>query len=153
MVAGEAHVDFAPDQGVRDGVVVALDLDVVVDVDPRLLPLGEHVALGGKGAKGGTVELLEQCTPRARELAERAVVEPLEERRDGCVELSQREERAVAKRGQDPALDHLHRDLGLGLVNYLQLQAVPLDGMTFGALASRIRSIRYGAARCASTTA
>ena len=134
-VGGETHVDFAPHQGVRDGVVVAFDLDVVVDVDPCLLPLGEHVALGGKGAKGGTVELFEQRAPRAGELAERAVVEPFEQRGDGCVEFGEREERAVAKCGEDPSLDHLHADLGLGLVNYLQMQAVPSDGMTFGASA------------------
>ena len=42
---GQAHVELATDEGVRDGVVVVLDLDVVVDVDPRLLPLGKHVLL------------------------------------------------------------------------------------------------------------
>ena len=59
---GHAHVELATDEGVRDGVVVLLDLDVVVDVDSRFLPLGKHVALCGKGAKRGTVELLEQLT-------------------------------------------------------------------------------------------
>ena len=44
-------------------------------------------------------------------------------------------------------------EINRSVVNYLQMQAVPLDGMTFGALVSRTRSIRYGAARCASTTA
>ena len=39
-----AHVELAPGQRVRDGVVVPVDLDVVVDVHPDLLPLGEHVA-------------------------------------------------------------------------------------------------------------
>ena len=48
---GQAYVELAPDQGVRHGVVVALDLDVVVDVDPRLLPLGEHIVIGRKGSK------------------------------------------------------------------------------------------------------
>ena len=113
---GEAHVDLAPDQGVRDGVVVAVDLDVVVDVHTRLLPLGEHVALSGKRAKCRALGLLEQLTPRPRELAERARVEPLEELRDRGVELGEREERAVAQRGQDPALDYLHPHLGLGLI-------------------------------------
>ena len=61
---------------------MAVHFDVVVDVDPRFLPLGEHVTLGGKGPKRGTVELLEQLTPRARELAERAGVEPLQQLRD-----------------------------------------------------------------------
>ena len=130
---GQAHVELAPGQSVRDGVVVPVDLDVVVDVDPDLLPLGEHVALGGQRAKRRTVELLKQRAPRSRELAERAFVEPFQQPGDGGVELGQREERAVAKRGQDPALDDLHGHLHLRLVNYLQMQAVPLDGMTFGA--------------------
>ena len=108
---------------------------MVVDVDPDLLPLGEHVALGGQRAKGGTVELLEHRAPRARELAERALVEPFQQPGDGVVELGQREERSVAKRGQDPAFHDLHGHLHLRLVNYLQIQTVPLDGMTFGALA------------------
>ena len=62
-VGGDARVELAPDQGVGDGVVVALDLDVVVDVDPDLLPLGEHVALGGQRAKRRAVDLLEQRAP------------------------------------------------------------------------------------------
>ena len=93
-----------------------VDLDVVVDVDPGLLPLGEHVALGRERAKGGTLELLEQRAPRPRELAERARVEPFEQPGDGGVELGEREERSVAKRGQDPALYDLHGDLHLRLV-------------------------------------
>ena len=44
------------------------------------------------------------------------VVEPLEQLGDRGVELGQREEGALAQRGQDPALDQLHRHLDLGLV-------------------------------------
>ena len=104
-------------QGGGDGVVVSGDLDVVVDVDPDLLPLGEHVALGGQRAKRGAVELLEQRAPRARELAQRARVEPLHKLGEACprmgesggrVEFGQREECAVTERSQYPALDHLH---------------------------------------------
>ena len=54
---------WRPTRAWGDGVVVALDLDVVVDIDPDLLPLGEHVALGGQRAKRGAVELLEQRAP------------------------------------------------------------------------------------------
>ena len=115
-VGGEAHVELAPGEGVRDGVVVPADLDVVVDVDPDLLPLGEHVALGGQRAKRGAVELLEQRAPRPRELAERARVEPLKELGNRSVELGQREQRAMTKRSQYPALDHLHAYFDLGLV-------------------------------------
>ena len=60
---GEPHVELASDQGVGDGAGVALPLDVAVDVDPRLLPLGEPVGRGGKGAKRRALGLLEQRAP------------------------------------------------------------------------------------------
>ena len=82
-----AHLSIHPDrhvlgesrgavlrQGAGDGVVVALDLGVVVDVDSCLLRLGEHVAPGRKGAKRGTLGRLEQRATRPRKLAERARV-------------------------------------------------------------------------------
>lgn len=113
---GQAYVELASNQGVGDAVVVAVDFAVVVDVDSGLFPLGEHVALGRKGTQRRAVGLLEQRTPRARELAERAGVEPFKEPGDGGVEFAEGEERAVAKRSQDPALNDLHADLDLGLV-------------------------------------
>jgi len=102
---GQAYVELASNQGVGDAVVVAVDFAVVVDVDSGLFPLGEHVALGRKGTQRRAVGLLEQRTPRARELAERAGVEPFKEPGDGGVEFAEGEERAVAKRSQDPALN------------------------------------------------
>ena len=74
---------------------------------------------------------LEGAASRAGELSERTRIEPFEPFGDGAVEFAEREERAVSQRGEDPALDHLHADFNLGLVNYLQMQAVPPDGMTF----------------------
>jgi len=40
-----AHVDGLVDEGVRDGVVMAVEFDVIVDVDPRGLPLAVHEGL------------------------------------------------------------------------------------------------------------
>ena len=42
----EPNIDLATAQRVGDAVERVLDLDVVVDVDPRLAPLGVLVALG-----------------------------------------------------------------------------------------------------------
>ena len=53
---------------------------------------------------------------RPRELAERPRVESIEELGDRGVEFAQREERAVTKRGEDPALNDLHSHLGFGLI-------------------------------------
>ena len=49
-VSGVSGEELAPDQRVGDGVVVAVELDVVVDVHTDLLPLGEDVGLGGERA-------------------------------------------------------------------------------------------------------
>ena len=58
--AGEAHLDDLTGQLVGNGVVVALDLDVVVDVDLGPAPGGELVALRGQGSQGRLVELSEE---------------------------------------------------------------------------------------------
>ena len=50
---GQPDVDLGPDELVGDAVVVVLDLDVVVDVHAGLLPLGELIALEGKGLSAG----------------------------------------------------------------------------------------------------
>ena len=47
---GVSGVELAPDEGVRDGVVVAFELDVIVDVHADLFPLGEDVGLGWQRA-------------------------------------------------------------------------------------------------------
>ena len=47
-VAGEPDVHSLVCQGVRDGVVMPVDFDVVVEVDPDLLPCGQSV-VGRRG--------------------------------------------------------------------------------------------------------
>tara|TARA_R110002072_G_C7957274_1_gene533619 strand:- start:80 stop:469 length:390 start_codon:yes stop_codon:yes gene_type:complete len=86
------------------------------DVHPRLLPLGIDVGLLRQWAQRWTIQGFEGRVPGARQLAKRASVEPVQQRRDGCVEFVQGEELAVAQGGEDPALDHLHANFGLGLV-------------------------------------
>jgi hypothetical protein len=43
--SGQAHIDLLTGQLVGDTVVVEIDLHVVVDIDPSLLPLGEFITL------------------------------------------------------------------------------------------------------------
>ena len=107
-VGGQADVELAPDQGVGNRVVVAVDFHVVVDVHAHGLPLGEDVRAGRQRMQRRLIELLELRAPRPRELAERARVEPVEQLGDRGVELGQREERAMAKRGEYPPLDDLN---------------------------------------------
>ncbi|VKE35557.1 Uncharacterised protein [Streptococcus pneumoniae] len=93
-----------------------IDLDVVVDVHPRLLPLGVDVGLLRQGAQRRTIQAVEGRLPGARQLLERALVEPLQQPGDGRVEFIQGEELPIPQCGEDPTLDHLHADFGLGLV-------------------------------------
>ena len=115
-VGGDAHVHLFFDERMGHGVVMAMDLDVIVDVDPGLLPLGVFVRVDGKGAQGRFIQLLKQGAPGARQFLEGPVVERLEQRPDGAVQLGQGEALTVAQRGKNPSLYHLYRDLGLRLV-------------------------------------
>src|SRR5260370_40571950 len=62
------------------------------------------------------MELVEQLTATDAEVAHRPAIEVAEQRADRAVQFGQREEALVAQAGEDPALDHLHADLDLGLV-------------------------------------
>ena len=66
---GDAHLDLLLHQAVRDAVVVAVDVDVVVDVDDRRLPLGEFVARGRQRLHRRAVDGLEGALARARRVS------------------------------------------------------------------------------------
>ena len=68
---GHTHLDLLLHQPVRDAVVVAVGIDVVVDVDDRRLPLGEFVAGGRQRLHRRAVDGLEGALPRAVEFLER----------------------------------------------------------------------------------
>ena len=61
----DPNVDLAAAQRVGDAVERVLDLDVVVDVDPRLAPLGVLVALGRKRLERRPVQILEPAAAAA----------------------------------------------------------------------------------------
>jgi hypothetical protein len=96
-------VDSLADEAVRDAVVVALDLDVVVDVDPGSLPDRVLVRDGRQRPEGRPVERREQTVARACELAERPGVEPGDPLADRPVGLGEGKEPAVAEGCRDPA--------------------------------------------------
>ena len=111
-----AHVQLLMHQGVGSAVIVALDLDVVIDVDARFLPFGERVAVGWQAAQRRPVERLEPGAAAALELAKSAGIEPVQQFRDRGVQIGQVEERAFAQDGQDPPFHQKHTRLGLRLV-------------------------------------
>ena len=62
-------------QGVRHAVVVALEFDVVIDVDLGALAEKDLKALGWQRLQGRRVELLESAAPVAGQLLEGALVQ------------------------------------------------------------------------------
>ena len=104
------------DQLIGHAVVVTRQLDMVIDVDPGLLPFGVLVGRLRQGPEGGAVEVLKEASAAAFELLEGPLVERGELFGDGGIELVEAEEAAMAKRGHDPALHHLDGFFHLGLV-------------------------------------
>ena len=56
----DAHVKLLFDQRVRHRVVVAFDFHVVINMDPRLFPLGIYIGLRGQRPEYRAVERLQQ---------------------------------------------------------------------------------------------
>ena len=114
---GDADPDLLVDQGMGDGVKVAIDLDVVVDMDPRFLPPGQLVAGGRKRTEcrllPGEEEIL---SGSGATVLERAGVDFLEKDPDRPVQLGEVEEGPLAKLGQDPAGHQEDRLFGGSLV-------------------------------------
>lgn len=75
---GEAHIEFALHQRVRHAVIMPVDLDVVIDADARLLPLGVFIRRGRQRLQGRAIEGLERAPPATGQLLERPGVEVLE---------------------------------------------------------------------------
>ena len=85
-------------------VVVILELDVVVDVEPDLTPLRVFVGGVRQRHQGGLVQPLIEIAPRGVHMAHDAGIELMKERDDGFVQLGQMMEGAVAQSGEDPSL-------------------------------------------------
>ena len=102
----EARVDDLVEQGVGDGVIVALDLDVVVDVDAGDFPLAVDEGLGRQRAERGLIEAFEELAATGAVHAHRPRVEVGDQFGDRPVQFGKREEAKVAQPRQYPALDH-----------------------------------------------
>ena len=79
-VGRDPNVDLTAAQRVGNAVHRVLDLDVIVDVDPRLAPLGVLVALGRERLERRPVQVLEPAAAAALELLERPFVQRGQER-------------------------------------------------------------------------
>ena len=93
---GKADFDRVPDQAVRDTVIMAVDVNVVVHVHLCGLPFGEFVAMCGQWPHRRAIDRCEDARPTAIELFEWPVVQVRQQRTDGAIEFGQREEPMIA---------------------------------------------------------
>lgn len=63
------------DQRRRDAVVVALDLDMRINIHPRRPPLGKDVGLERERLQGGTIDGLKLRLPTAGECLEGTAIQ------------------------------------------------------------------------------
>lgn len=112
----DADIELTFHQRVRDAVVMAVNLDVIVDVDAGFLPFGVFVSLEGEWFEIRLFNRFKLRMARAGQFFERLVIEQVEELPDGAVEIGQSEESQFAQPRQHPTLDDLHADFDLRLV-------------------------------------
>ena len=115
---GEPHIELVFHQGIRDGVIMPLDIDMVIDIDAGAFPLGVFIRLGRQGTQCRAVNGGKQAVSRPRQLLEGARVEHAQEGRNRFIGLRERKEGVVAKPSENPALDHLHTHFHFGLVSW-----------------------------------
>ena len=119
-VEGEPHIELLFDQRIGHGGVMALDLDMVIDIDAGAFPLGVYIRVGGQGTQGRVVNGCKQAVSRPWQLLERARVESKQESCNRLIGLPQRKKGVVAKPSENPALHHLHPHFHFGLVSWSQ---------------------------------
>ncbi len=113
---GELGVDGFPDEATGNAVVMAIDFDVVVDVDLGPFPFGEFIGAVGEGAGGGAVELLEKLPAGLLDFPERTIVEFFKELADSGIHVGEGMKGSVAQDGEDPAFGDQNAVFDLGLV-------------------------------------
>ena len=112
-----AHHDVLADQRVRDAVIMPVSFGVIVDADLRLGPLGVFVTCRRQRLHRRPVDRFERRESAARQFLERPAIEVRRaSSRDREVQLPQREELAVAKPREYPALHDEHAHLNGGFI-------------------------------------
>jgi len=76
---GDARLDLLAQQAVRHRVVMAVDVDVIVERDAALAPLGVDVGLDRQSSERRPIELVEQLATTDAEAPHRPVVELAEQ--------------------------------------------------------------------------
>ena len=113
---GDPHVDLGADERVRNRIEKVMDLDVIVEIDPRAPPFRELPIVGGQGDEGVALDRLEQLPSAQAEVAHGTIVHALHDEGDRRVAFGEREERQMAQSPQNVGLGESDAGLDLGLV-------------------------------------
>jgi hypothetical protein len=148
---GDPHLDLGPDQRVRDRIEKVMDLDVIVEIDPRAAPFRELPIVGGQGDQGVALDRLEQLAPAQAEVAHGTFVHALHDEGDGRVAFGERENRQMAQPPQNGGLGESDPGLDLCLGQSRRLHLV--SARPASRCASRIHSIHSPGRRSSLLTA
>ena len=86
-VGGEPHIDPLADQRIRDGIIMMIDFDMVIDVHGGFLPVGVFIGRGWQRPQRGLVEGEKATVTGAREFLELAPIENDERLVNGGIEF------------------------------------------------------------------
>jgi hypothetical protein len=88
-LGAHAHLKLLLDKGIGHRIVVAVDFDMIINVDAGQFPLGIFIGLGREGLQGGAVEHLKKTLSGAGEFLEGAAIEGGQELADCGVHLGE----------------------------------------------------------------
>lgn len=127
----DADVDLFATELIGHAVVVSEDLDVIVDVHARFLPLRILIGDRRESTECRPVERFKERAPASLQVLKRPIVEQLEQSTDLPVQLAQAEEGVLAQAGQDPAFYEQHAGFDLRFGNIAGLHVVGLSRREF----------------------
>ena len=103
----DACVHLFPQQPERYRIEMLLNLDVVIEIDPAVLPVRIFIRHWRQRPERGLVELLVERAPCRAPAAHGSIIELIGQVSDRLVQFGQREEPLVAQPRQDPSLHDL----------------------------------------------
>ena len=112
----DPHPQFLLQKLIRHRVIVASDIDVVIEPGPALLPFSVDVGFHRQGLERGLVQRLEQIPAAGAQMPGDLAIELIPKRADRSVQFIEPEEPPVPQPGHDPALRQQHGRLDLCLV-------------------------------------
>lgn len=113
---GRPDVDLLADEGVRDGVEEAPELDMIIGRSSCKAPFGELVLLSRQAGERGAFDGVEEVFAADAEATHDVGIDAFQHLGDGSVCFGKREERLFAQATEDAALGETHAVLNLRLV-------------------------------------